>query len=210
MSEAYERLGLYHPVEFARGVSLDSSARMAGTTTHMLVELYLDLERALRSVGLSDEHKVKFLLVCLDRSQAHRLRDLLRDIHQCLGLDVDLRQVTYFPHEASDVLLRGSRYYSWGVFCDHSVKEREGRLRNVGPYGLVRTIAFLRRDRYEALDRDGRRVCVLTYEGKEGLLDNATCPVTFKGAERTSPTTFGAWERPSVGACFRLTEAYNL
>jgi len=213
LAEAYQRLQLVPPLEHERNVmeACESTLdlRRLGTSVRTLVELYLDLELALKSLGFANAHKAKFLMVCLSPGQAEYLRHELHHIHAFLDLDVDIAQVRFFPHEASENLVRQHRYYTWGVFCDHAVKELSGQERTFGPYGLVRSIKR-DGDHYVALDRDHRRVCHLTKKGVFSLIAESTCPIHFRPSPSTAPTTFAAWSRPDLDTLVRMTRAYEL
>jgi hypothetical protein len=217
LHEAYERLGLLSPVEHERRASrvtvLPDGAhdqRRTGASTRTLVEMYLDHERALRSVGYSVSHKVKLLFVCLYPEHGRRLRGNLERIHSILDLDVDLKQVTFFPCDGSSNLVRHTTHYSWGIFCDHAVKEAEGYDRARGPYGLIRTIKKNRQGRYVALDRDDRLVCQMTERGAHDLINHSTCPVNFQPSPSVAATTYPAWTRKDLEPYFRLAKAWTL
>jgi hypothetical protein len=218
LHEAYESLGLISPVEHERVASrtmvfpdgTESDPRRTGASVRTLVEMYLDHERALRSVGYSSSHKVKFLFVCLTPKHGERLRRSLQEIHEKLDLDVDLAQVTFFPHDGADHVVKGTLYHSWGIFCDHAVKEKQGIDRALGPYGLVRTIKGEGNGRFVALDRDDRLVCKLTERGSYDLISHSTCPVHFQPSPRVAGTTFSAWTRKDLEPVFRLSRAWDL
>lgn len=218
LHEAYERLGLLSPVEHERTASrrmvfpdgTESAPRRTGASMRTIVEMYLDHERAVRSVGYVNSHKVKFLFVCLGSEHGEILRRYLREVHEVLDLDVDPAQVRFFPHDGNANAVRGTRYRTWGVFCDHTVKERQGFERPLGPYGLVRTIRGQQDGIFAALDRDDRLVCKLTEKGSHDLISHSTCPVHFQPAPDVSSTTYPAWERKDILECFRLARAYEL
>lgn len=216
LHEAYERLGLLSPLEHERRASRTvlwpdgPQRRLTGSSMLTLVEMYLDHERALRSVGYSSSHRVKFLFVCLSPEHGNTMRDSLRHIHSVLDLDVDLTQVIFFPHDGAEHVVRGTSFRSWGIFCDHSVKEREGYDRPLGPYGLVRTIRAEGDGSYAALNRDDGLVCRLTEKGSHDLISHSTCPIHFQPSPKVSATTYPPWTRKDLEFTFRLARAWNL
>jgi hypothetical protein len=213
LSEAYGRLELAHPVQHERRVLEECegvlSTRRLGTTVRTLVELYLDLERATKSIGWTNANRVKFLYVCLHPAQGRQLRQELQRIHGVLDLDVDPLRVQFFPHDGPDRLIEGYGFYSWSIFCDHSVKELGGHERTFGPFGLVRSIQR-RGDVYTAYDRDGHRVCLLTKQGTDDVISHSTCPITFSPDRDVSSITFGAWSRNDLVSAIRMKEAFEL
>ena len=113
-------------------------------------------------------------------------------------------------HDGSDNIVRRHLYRTWGVFCDHAVKELNGSERTFGPYGLVRSIDRETRGQYTARDRDGKRVCLLTKKGVDDLIKQSTCPVQFGPSPDVAPTTFGAWTRPDLKMAFRMARPFEL
>lgn len=213
LAQAYERLGLLPQIEHEKRALMQQSpdepgVRGVGTTMRTLLEMYLDMDVAHRAL-YAQQHRVNFLYVCVTPSQGRALRDALGSIHARLDLDVDVARVQFFAYGGRGDLLRGKQYPSWGVFCDHSVKEREGHGRNYGPYGIVRTLERVG-DRFMAYDREGRRLCILTKKGMEGIVKQMTCPIEFRESSSVKPISLGAWSRSDVMSCFRLKRAYTL
>lgn len=173
---AYER----KPRGYPRGI---------GTSAHMLIELYLDMAR---SQSAYDGH-AEFLVECTSSQQGRQLRELLEHIDQVLNQGVDLGRVRFWPTGNTSDRLRGVRWFSWAIFCDHAVKEKGQNKgdRNMGPYGLVRRLEPHPGSEplWEAYDRDGEFLGLLTEEGKAELVDMATCPITLGGPH---PTTYPA------------------
>lgn len=214
LTDAYERLQWDAPLSYERtmfGSGLSPSfPRGIGTSVHMLIELYLDMCRSQGSlVG-----RAQFLVQCLSPEQGRELRDWLLKIHQALDLDVDLGYVRFAPFGRSMERLRGEVWHSWAIFCDHAVKE-DGLSktdRNVGPYGLIRRLEPAEpiepsiRSFWRAYDRDGHFMVALTENGKNDLMDTATCPITLSGAR---PTTYPAG--PTLGSRIpvRLRKAFE-
>lgn len=213
LAEAYSRLQFVPPLEHERRVAAVGERRdpfrRFGTSARMLMELYLDLEVATRRTGSQHLPKIKFLCVCLSPHQADYLRNELTSIHKTLNLDVDVARVRFFVHNGNVLRLVEHRYRTWGVFCDHAVKELAGTERPYGPYALVRTI---RRegDTYAALDRDGRHVCRLTCSGKNDLVSASSSPIHYYESPRVSGTTFPAWTHRDARDAFRVKKAFEL
>jgi hypothetical protein len=173
----------------------------------MLVELYLDLDLATKAAGLRDPARVRFIVICPQPQVGRYLLDWLRTIHEKLKLDVDLGRVTFFSISDRSNRLRGIPWRSWGVFCDHTVKEQEGFERPRGPYGLIRRVIQGDGGSWEAFDRDHRHVCRLTQNGVDALIDAATCPITCVSRNGTPAVTFPAWSLPDVS--MRLVEGFK-
>jgi len=195
LADAYERLQWGAPLSFERAAlggenDAPTFPRGIGTSVHMLIELYLDIHRS----RTSQFGRPYFLVRCLSSGQGRELRDWLSRIHHRLDLDVDLDRVRFSPTSGGTERIRGEIWYSWAIFCDHSVKEEDtvGADRNVGPYGLIRRLEpdnSRIRPFWRAYDRDDRYIGALTDNGKSDLMDTATCPITLGG---TRPTTYPA------------------
>ena len=195
LTDAYERLQWGAPLSFERAAlgpgTTPAFPRGIGTSVHMLIELYLDMVSS-RESGLQQSY---FLVECLSSEQGRELRSWLLKIHRALDLDVDLDHVRFASCEGNRNHLRGYTWYSWAIFCDHSVKEHgKSKVdRNVGPYGLIRRLdpyeGFATGPYWKAYDRDGRYMGALTSDGKSELMDTATCPITLGGPR---PTTYPA------------------
>lgn len=207
LDEAYERLEWDTPLAFERAALGETVARSrprhVGTSAHMLIELYLDMERASRVLVREDD----FVVVCNDVEQGRYLREWLETIHAKLGLPVDTKRVLFLPLTRDFERLRGTWFRSWAVYCDHAVKHDHDR--NLGPYRLIRSVS--RRgpgSRWEAFDRDANRVCKLTDRGMREMADAATCPLTIyqKGRGTTYPAYQGSEE---LNAVVRLREAFQ-
>jgi len=212
LSEAYERLEWDTPLTFERAGMRGAAARghglrHLGTSAHMLIELYLDMERAARVIGVRAPG-TEFVVVCKDVAAGRYLRRWLETVHTTLNLDVDPRRVRFLPIDANMDRLRGLRWYSWAVFCDHAVKD-DDQDRNVGPYRLVRTLER-HGDWWAALDRDGKRVCKLTDQGKRELADAATCPLTIREGTRIPKATYPAYQGlDDLNRCMLLRESFK-
>jgi hypothetical protein len=212
LREAYERLEWDNPLAFERA-SLQRWAgrpevqgpRHVGTSAHMLIEMYLDMERAYR-IGGAAQAPPEFVVVCKDVRAGKYLRRWLETIHGTLNLDVDTARVRFLPLSKMEEHIRGRWWFSWAIYCDHAVKDDEQE-RNLGPYRLVR--ALVRRDgRWEARDRDANVVCRLTDKGRTDLANAATCPVTVQHG--TVGTTYPAYQGATeFNRAVRLREAFR-
>ena len=216
LADAYERIRLKPLVPFERGEGVlvrravgGVGIRGIGSSVHMLVELYLDLADALREVALWERHRVRFLVVCLDHHQARDFRGVLEQIHGTLDQDVALDQISFFPETSDEQRLRGYEWHSWGVFCDHAVKERHDLERSVGPYRLVRSLER-GSSAWVARDRDGGLVCHLTDDGMRDLVDASPCPITYRPDPKVVPVTYPAWSSFGDRIDIRLTRAFQL
>ena len=209
LHEAYERLEWDTPMTFERaGIRTAAihghGPRNVGTSAHMLIELYLDMERESRVVG-PRASGTGFIVVCGDMRVGKYLRRWLETIHESLDLDVDTKRVQFLPLDSNMERLRGIRWYSWAVFCDHAVKDEKDR--NLGPYRLVRALE-LQGDHWTAFDRDGNRVCKLTDQGMRELADAATCPLTIRGRDLKG-TTYPAYQgSDAINRCVLLRETF--
>jgi len=191
LREAYERLEWDTPLAFERAGLRTAAAhghgpRNVGTSAHMLIELYLDMERAHR-VGGYQVGAPEFVVLCKDPAQGRYLRRWLQTIHGTLQLDVDVSRVRLLPLDMNMDRLRGVQFYSWAVFCDHAIKDND-RERNLGPYRLVRKVEKEGEDRWVAYDRDANRVCRLTKKGMDDLANATTCPLTIEERPGTGVT----------------------
>lgn len=222
LDEAYRLLNLRpvleHETEVMRRL-IPQASRITGigTTTRMLIELYLDLVEASDRVGYGNLHRLRFVVVCRNLSDVALLRTRLKDIHGVLKMGVDVACVSFFPHDGSADWFRQVSYCTWGVFCDHAVKEAAGNERIFGPQALVRSVLQVRKPgrfkcHYEARDRDGELVCNLTPSGMDDLVNHSTCPVHFCNptVATNQKVTFAAWSRRGLEAHVHMREAFNL
>lgn len=209
LADAYQKLQWGAPLAYERSAlgkgPTPAFPRGIGTSVHMLIELYLDMHKDQRSLLHAP---AEFLVLCLSPQQGEYLRGWLTQIDRYLDLDVDLERVRFWPHDREPSRLRGVAWYSWAVFCDHAVKEQEGweADRNTGPYGLVRRVV-VRGENWEAFDRDGRFIGVLTSTGKNELIDRATCPITVETA-RDKPA-YSATDIVEILRLIRVREAFK-
>lgn len=209
LREAYDRLEWGDTVSYERaGIQRARrhgfGARGVGTSAHMLIEMYLDMDRAYRAAG-PREAPAEFLVVCPHVQLGRYLRGWLETIHRRLGLDVETSRVRFMPLDQVARVARERRWYSWAVYCDHAVKDG-GRKRNLIPYRFVRSVERVSCG-WQARDRDGDKVCELTDEGCTALADAATCPLTMLGGE--SPATYPAYQDSrDLNRCVLLREAF--
>ena len=201
LSDAYAKLEWNVPIVHERATMVQHRRftppvpRGIGTSAHMLIELYLDMQKS----TTSHRGRAGFLVECLSSEQGTYLRKWLETIHEAVDLDVDLDQVRFWPRDRDPSRLRGDHWFSWALFCDHAVKEGLWPEvdRNMGPYGLVRRLepteefaSAAKGDvNWRAYDRDDRFLGLLTAEGKQEVMDMATCPITLGGRR---PTTYPA------------------
>lgn len=195
LDDAYQALGLKppwdheqrirdrHELRYARELQArpqQSYDRAIGSTQHMLIELYLDVERANRTVSPINSPKISFLVVTLHRDMAEELKRKLTWLHSQLQLYVNLEQVRFVPHNMIDSL-RGRRFPSWGVFCDNSVNENvANRDRPIGPFRYIRKLEArpsAQGKRYEAYDRDGNLLFMIPDAEINDILKDAECPI---------------------------------
>jgi len=208
LADAYQKLQWGEPLAYERSAlgrgPTPAFPRGIGTSAHMLIELYLDMHKDQRNPLHAP---AQFLVLCLSPDQARYLREWLNRIDLHLDLNVDLERVRFWPHDRDAERLRGHVWYSWAVFCDHAVKEVEGweADRNTGPYGLVRRVVPSG-ENWRAFDRDGRFLGVLTNNGKNELIDRATCPITVEGP---STTTYAATDLSDILRLLRVREAFK-
>jgi hypothetical protein len=213
LSEAYEKLQWGSPVVFERAGIRTAAAHghepvSIGTSAHMLIELYLDMDRSLREGG-SMVPPADFLVVCKDIDTGKYLRRWLTKIHGILRLDVDPKRVHFFPHTDSTERLRGTVWYSWAVFCDHEIKEFHGHERNMGPYRFVRSVEPFD-DVWVARDRDGRRLCHLTSDGMDELAKATTMPYTILHDDLVNTeVTYPAPEHEELNQLIRLRRSFE-
>lgn len=174
-----------------------------GTSAHMLIELYLDMA--------ADHHTkpAQWLVVCADTGDAKYLRKWLGRIDDELQLPVQVDRVLFFPLVPGNAeILRGYTWYSWAIFCDHSVKENDGHERNLAPYRFVRSVEPVD-GFWIARDRDHDVVCHLTNEGMNELVDAATCPVTIIHDDMiNTEVTYPAIEDRRLNGHVRLRKTY--
>lgn len=205
LKEAYERLGLQYPTKW-----WDMKGdRHIGRTTHALVEMYLDMALAFRITSLSVVHKVHFVYVCIDSRQKASLEQQLNRIHSALNIpEARIEHIRFVPYGAQKHAFN-SRHYSWGVFCDHAVKDIEGIGQLLFPYDLIRKLVVLNHpDEYEAFDRDSNPICTLTKEGADDVIAKTSCPIVLQPKPTVPPTTFSAWSMPSLP--IRMKNAFEV
>ena len=182
------------------------SNRNIGSTYHMLIELYLDMDRCSNEVPLGIQHRVQFVVICLNQHHAESLESRLAFIHRRLSLRVNLRQVEF--RVFNNVNLAGSQFVSWGVFCDHMVKEQAlGLERAANPYRFIREIKMspVKEGMFDCYDRENKLVCQTYASEINDILKTSECPVTFTVEPKNSmhfggraaATAYPAWaEKP--------------
>ena len=237
LDEAYEDLGLKPPEEWEEHVrerhashyskqrklvAEEAYDRRIGSTTHMLVELYLDLEKANRTVSPMSVTKIRFVVMCLNKTHAAELKRQLAWLHQQLGLYVNLGQVEFLSFNATN--LSGRRYPSWGIFCDHHVKENfngEFQQRATGPYRYIRSLKAghigpamnYSQPTVQAYDRDDNLVCSMPMGEVNDVLKTCECPIQLdlgNGSVNYSPVTYPAWSEGAIKSTINYTLAFNV
>lgn len=216
LDDAYQALGLKppwdheerirdrHEAQFAKRVRMRTQGsydRAIGSTQHMLIELYLDIERANRLVNPMSVGKIKFLVVVLNKTMSRQLQQKLAFLHEQLNLYVSLKQVQFIPYHMMESL-RGKKFPSWGVFCDNSVKENILDLERAnGPYRYIREIhpSPTMEDVFDCSDRDANLVCSVVKSEVNDILAVAECPITFTTAPLATsgykPVSYPAWAK---------------
>jgi hypothetical protein len=183
----------------------------------MLIELYLDLEKANRTVSPMVVTKIKFLVVCLNKNHAEMMKRQLAWLHQQLQLYVNLEQVDFTPFNAESV--RGRRFPSWGIFCDHHVKEQANNgNRATGPFRYIRRMtAEAHGSMYDqtvnAYDRDDNVICTMPFTEVNDVLKVAECPIRLDlggGSSNYTPVAYPAWSEGAVKTCINYTQAFQV
>jgi hypothetical protein len=196
-------------------VSLLTEERRTGATTHMLVEMYLDMEQAALQAGTEKRHKIRFYVVVDSQNFIPTVRGTLRSIHSVLDLDVELNWVEYIPSKVSEGRIRGRKLASWGVFCDHYVKEAAGYSRLSGPWCYTRKIRRIGEGVFQGYDRDGVELGLLNPKGCKDVLRRTQCPITtnFIMAAETvarNEMTYPAYAKDPFLASLDLKRAFEL
>lgn len=179
LDEAYSVLGLLPLDEWQSG-GRDSHAagRQTGTTQHMLIELALDLKVTVRRYGHIPTQFVVFVAtdnmkrMLLDQFK-RTLKSLMPEAPRSFAW-LDVLRVT-----DDQVRFRGNTWRSWSIYCDFSVKQTDVGSPNLWPFERIRSFKRVAQG-WEARDRDGRKIAVLTSEGKRELMDAATCPIAVE------------------------------
>lgn len=148
----------------------------------MLVELVLDLQVVLQRHRRVSTQFVLFVPTNFMKEMLlNQLKTTLRSLMpeafpESLGW-LDVVRVD----RARDPKFRGSseRWRSWSTYCDFSVKQEDVDGPNLWPFERVRSFKCVAAG-WEARDRDGRKLAVLTSQGKTELMDAATCPITVE------------------------------
>jgi hypothetical protein len=212
----HEKKGVARGMDPSTGmISLLASNRRTGSTTHMLLELYLDLEEAQRRAGTLHRHKVQFVVIVNASSYISTVRGTLRSIHSVLDRDVDIGRVEYFPVGVPANQVRGRRIRSWGVFCDHYVKESSGHERLSGPWCYARKIRRVAEGVFQGYDRDGVELGLLNSAGCKDVLRRTQVPITtnFIMAAETiarNEMTYPAYQQEPFLAVLDLKRAFEL
>jgi hypothetical protein len=237
LDEAYAALGLRPPWDWEEYVRERHAAhypkqrkliaegaydRRIGSSTHMLVELYLDLEKANRTVSPMAVTKIRFVVNCLNKKHAQALKQQLALLHAQLGLYVNLDQVEFMSFNATNV--RGRRYPSWGIFCDHFVKENydgEFSQRATGPYRYIRRLKAsviglamnYSEPTIQAYDRDDNLMLSMPMSEVNDVLKSSECPIELdlgNGSANYSSVSYPAWSEGVIKNTIHYTLAFNV
>jgi hypothetical protein len=220
---AYTKLGLKPPWKFETDstsilkslFASEEELRRTGATTHMLIELYLDLQKATVALGLPNRHRISFMVITRDLAQVPTLRGTLRSIHSRLDLKVDISKVDFVPMGSNPDRFRGWRIPSWGIFCDHYAKEMDGIERLQAPWSSVRKVTRVDQDVFQGFDRDGRLLGLTTRNGIRVLLEGTQFPITadflnLNPKLKISAVTYPAWSHEPLRSAIDLKGAFEL
>ena len=236
LDDAYQALGLKppwdheervrerHDAQSAKrlgAVTQQSYDRAIGSTQHMLIELYLDLERANRTISPMDVGKINFLVVVLNKVMAEELKRKLTFLHSQLNLYVNVDQVRFMPHNRLEALRGHRKFPSWGIFCDNSVKENVLDLdRPSGPFRYIRRLQAINTigqwsgitEEWEAFDRDNNLVCRLPNLEINEILKGSECPIVMGIASGPTydPVAYPAWSEEPILSLINYKSPFQL
>lgn len=169
----------------------------------MLVELYLDMEKAAKVALQRNTSPAEFLLVVPSEPFGREMRTHLEWIHDDMGLVVSLDRLVFTtPNARSLQRLRGTSWYSWAVFCDHTIK---GDAPLVWPYNRIRSLTEDPdiEDLWHGIDRDENFVATLTTAGQQDLLKNITMPMYVHPQWGASRTCYPPWRSEDLNIVLR-------
>lgn len=206
LDEAYALLGLDDPTLWQRSTRIDApSDRCTGATTHTVIELYLDMDLAFQAAAKRGTNPAPFLFVVPTMAMGIHLRGVLHDMHHTLRLSVDLERLQLLiPDHRSLERQRGNTWYSWAIFCDHTVKAEV----ITSPFNRIRSLHEEEDESWTAKDRDGAVVMQLTESGKTQFLKNTTCPVSVVPSWLDFPACYPAWTHEQLKV--RLVESFKI
>jgi hypothetical protein len=201
LDEAYAKLGLEDSLDWCRATTPEG--RGLGTTTRTALELYLDMRVAQAQAAARGSHPPQFLFIVPTVAMGQHFRRAIQDMHVVLEGAVDMKRLTIHIPDGRSVQLRGNTWYSWAVFCDHSIKGEvipwpSNRVRSLEEDG----------DLWVGKDRDGNVVLHLTEDGKTNFLRNSTCPVSVVPSWLEAPACYPAWS--DVTLMVKLNEAFKV
>lgn len=181
--------------------------RSTGSSTHTAVELYLDMAVAHERAAARGSHPTEFLFVVPTTTLGHHFQGELRRIHRVLQCATDPEKLSFLTTEPNATeRLRGSTWYSWAIFCDHTVKDE------VIPWPCNRIRSLheeeAEEDSWAARDRDGVLLMHLSESGKTDLLRRATCPISVVPSWLDAPACYPAWTHPHLRV--RLFESFKI
>jgi hypothetical protein len=179
LDEAYSVLGLLPLDEWqSGGPAAQAVGRQTGTTQHMLIELALDLKETVRRYG---HIPTQFAVFVATDSMRRILLDQFKGILKSLMPEASQSLFWLDVLRLTDgrVRFRGDDRRSWSIYCDFSVKQTDVGSPNLWPFERIRSFKRVAQG-WEARDRNGRKIAVLTSEGKRELMDAATCPISVE------------------------------
>jgi hypothetical protein len=180
--------------------------RRIGSTTSMLIELYLDLDSAHREISPIHYDRIQFAVICQNPSMT---MGFLHWIHQKLNLSVNLHKVDWGSSQEL-AKKRGRFLPSWGVFCDHHVKEISlGTERPYGPFRYIRALTERPVTRiFDAFDRDGNLILTVPHEEVNDILRIAECPIQLKVKGSKNPVVYPAWSESPLAQQIQHKELF--
>ena len=199
LEDAYAQLSLDPPLAWeqrksdSRPLGWDNEPREIGTTTQTMIEMYLDLQLANRVAGTRHRNKVQFLYVGPERDFCEELSRQFNAIHVQLRGDLALGQVRFMP-QAKLHNLRGEKFYSWAIFCDHYLKETVGFSRSDGPFRFARKLEKISDNVVLVKDREGEIIGHTDKDTGQDILDARTCPMSYQISDKHKSATYPAWK----------------
>jgi len=212
LKTAYSNLGYEDPVFYSLEKSQAPSVgglRATGATTHMLIELLLDLFEAERTFSLSERQRLSFVCICSSSSLGRFLRIKLEQYNTALNLKVSLSRVRFILKDVDEDRLRGETFYTWGVYSDHMVKEDQNLKRLVGPYILIRRIEWNPGEEYKTYDRDGNYILSVDRKAAFSIVKESSCPISVISGPGVEPTCMAAWRDHKFNRHMRLRKRFE-
>lgn len=212
LKSAYSKLGMKDPLLFSLedGLVDGEGPRQTGATSHMLIEMLLDLKEAEATLSIRDRSRLSFICVCHSSDSGRDLRGQLEKYNKALGLNVSMTRVRFILRDIPEGRLRGETFYSWGIYADHYVKEQiEVGDRLVGPYMLARRIEWVQDGEFKVYDRDGNYLLSVDREGAFSIVDEASCPISLISGPNVAPVCIAAWKDRKFKSQMRLRRRFE-